>query len=224
MLCAIHQPNFFPWLGYFDKIRRADVMILLDDVAYPRSGSGMGSWTNRVKIAVQGRAHWIGCPLQRYSGVKMIRDVRIDEGPWRDKIRRTLEMNYRKAQGYSRAIEIVDPLLSFDTVSLAEFNINAVLALSAALGITSTKFYRQSELGIGGAGTQLLVDLVRAANCTAYLAGGGASGYQEDELFAANDVELVPQKFAPTPYGAEGVFIPGLSIIDFLMKTLPQAN
>jgi hypothetical protein len=116
----------------------------------------------------------------------------------------------------------VDPLLSYDTESLAEFNINAVLALSAALGFRSTKFYRQSELGIRGAGTQLLVDLVRAAKCTAYLAGGGAGGYQEDGLFAANDVQLVPQNFHPVPYGVGEEFIPGLSIIDYFMKAFPR--
>ena len=33
-IVAIHQPNFFPWLGFFDKIRRADVFVFLDDVSY----------------------------------------------------------------------------------------------------------------------------------------------------------------------------------------------
>ena len=218
MICAIHQPNFFPWLGYFDKIRRADVMIFLDDVAYPRSGSGMGSWSNRVKIAVQGRAHWIGCPLRRYSGVKMIHEIVIGRGPWREKIRRTLDINYRRDPGYASTIEIVDPLLNFETDSLVEYNINAVTTLAVALGLTTTKYYKQSEMGVTGASTQLLVDLVRSARCDAYLAGGGAGGYQEDDLFSANGVELIYQNYSPAPYGPPETFIPGLSVIDYLMK------
>ena len=41
-ICAIHQPNFFPWLGYFDKTVRADIFVLLDDVQYQKTG---GNWT-----------------------------------------------------------------------------------------------------------------------------------------------------------------------------------
>jgi hypothetical protein len=71
-LCAIHQPNFFPWLGYFDKINRADVFVFLDQVAYPKSGSSMGSWCNRVKINIAGVASWISCPVVREHGPQSI--------------------------------------------------------------------------------------------------------------------------------------------------------
>ena len=37
-IVSIHQPNFFPWLGFFDKICRADVFIFLDDVQFPKKG------------------------------------------------------------------------------------------------------------------------------------------------------------------------------------------
>ena len=57
---AIHQPNFFPWLGYFDKLDRADTFVLLDTVEFSK-----GSRTNRVEVLVGGRPHWITAPVQR---------------------------------------------------------------------------------------------------------------------------------------------------------------
>ena len=50
-LAAIHQPNFLPWLGYFDKVARADVFVLLDDAQFQKM---RGTWTNRVQLLVGG--------------------------------------------------------------------------------------------------------------------------------------------------------------------------
>ena len=63
---SIHQPNFFPWLGYFEKIVRSDYFIFLDNVQFPKKG---GSWTNRVKLIVSGQPKWLTANINRqYHG------------------------------------------------------------------------------------------------------------------------------------------------------------
>lgn len=216
---AIHQPNFFPWLGYFDKIKRADALVFLDAVDYPRSGSGgMGSWCNRVRLNVQGEARWITCPLQRVDLGTPIGQVTIDDSqPWRTKMLRTLEANYRKAPRYGAAMALVEPLIRNEESNLAAFNIAAIQAIAKELGLM-TRFLLQSELDGAGKATDLLVSLVRAAGGDSYLAGGGAAGYQQDEVFAEAGLGLVYQKFVPHSYGDPSRFIAGLSVIDYLMQ------
>jgi hypothetical protein len=217
-LVAIHQPNFFPWLGYFDKIRRADAFVFLDEVAYPRSGSGgMGSWINRVWISIQGEPRWVTCPVKRMPLGSPIAAARVDDAqPWRAKLLRTLETNYRRAPRYAEAIALLQPLIEAPEARLADFNMGAVSAISAQLGL-STRFLRQSDLEYNGQATDLLISLVRAADGDTYLAGGGATGYQEDEKFATSGLGLIMQSFVPRPYGDPGRFKSGLSVIDYLM-------
>ena len=114
MLVAIHQPNFFPWLGYFDKIRRTDTFIFLEAVAYPRAGSGgMGSWSNRVQLSIQGEAKWVTCPLKRLEFGEPILAAEIDDRqPWRKKFLKTLAANYGRAARYDAAMALLTPLMS----------------------------------------------------------------------------------------------------------------
>ena len=44
-VACIHQPNYMPWLGFFAKIIRADVFVVMDNVQFPKN-----SWTNRVQV------------------------------------------------------------------------------------------------------------------------------------------------------------------------------
>jgi hypothetical protein len=217
-LVAIHQPNFFPWLGYFDKIRRADVFVLLDDVAYPRAGSGgMGSWCNRVRLSVQAKARWVTCPLRRMSLGQPIRSAEIDDTqPWRDKLLRTLEINYRNAPRFSTCMALLEPLVREREGNLAAYNIHAIKVIAAHLGL-STRFVLQSGLSESGRATERLISLVKAVGGSAYLCGDGAAGYQRDELFAESGIELVKLNFSQRSYGDPSRFIPGLSVIDYLM-------
>lgn len=215
-VCAIHQPNFFPWLGYFDKIRRSDVFVFMDNVDYPRKSSTC--WTKRVKLNIQGEARWFGCPVDKNTWDGVIKDVCIAGDPkWRSNALKTLEMNYAKARNFEVAMQIVEPLLMNPEQNLADYNIHAITTLAGVLGL-DTKLVRQSTLHTPSAATDQLIEICRGVGADTYLAGGGAGGYQEDEKFAQAGLGLVYQSFEPPRYGPDDEYIPGLSVIDYLMK------
>lgn len=226
-IVAIHQPNFFPWLGYFSKIARADIFVFLDRVAYPKSGSGMGSWTNRVRIAVQGKSVWFGCPLEREPGDQMINTVRIDEGnDWRGKRLKTLEQSYTGTSGFETVYPTLRKLLEarFETVS--EFNIENIKSLCAFMNIDA-EFVCQSDLDTRGASTELLIDIVKKVGCDTYLSGsGGAKEYQDEGKFSNHGIQLLYNDFEPLPYKqlGNGPFLPRLSVIDALMNCGPEGT
>ena len=217
-LVAIHQPNFFPWLGYFNKIARADVFVVLDNVQFSKTG---GTWSNRVRVLLEGRPVWVTLPVERsFHGVRLVRETRIADRPWRDRILRTFRGAYRRAPFFEEVFPLLEELLETSTNMVAEFNLTAVRALTNRLGLDSGKLIVGSTLGLEGTGTDLLVNAVRAVDGSAYLCGGGAQGYQDDETFAAAGIRLVQQMFHHPVYPqlVASEFVPGLSIIDGLMN------
>lgn len=224
-IIAIHQPNFFPWLGYFAKIARADVFVFLDDVDYPRSGSGMGSYTNRVRLNIGGEARWWGCPVKKLPGKPAIREVEIDQGqPWVKKRLAALEQNYSKAPHFAAHVGAVRAMVGLDEVGISAYNMSNVKAMCELLGVAA-EFVVQSEIGSVGAATDMLVDLVGRVGGDAYLAGRGAAlDYQEDAKFRAAGIEPVYSDFEPVPYDQAGAgeFLPGLSVLDALFNLGPE--
>jgi hypothetical protein len=218
MLVAIHQPNFFPWLGYFNKIARADVFCLMDNAQMPKTG---GCYVNRVQLALNGRPAWMTAPVDRsYSGVRSIAQVRLsNKGPWRQNLLKTLRAAFGRAAFFQETYALLEPLILNPTDRLAEYNTAAIRALCAALGLDHCRLVLGSELAVSGQATELLINMVRAVGGDAYLCGGGAGGYQEDEKFAAAGIQLVYQQFRHPVYkqGRTADFVPGLSIIDALM-------
>ena len=217
-ICAIHQPNFFPWAGYFDKIRQADVFIFLDEVAYPKSGSG--SWCNRVKLLNAGKPMWFGLPINREPGPQLIKDVSFSNKEYNlKKLLKSLEYNYKKAPNYKKTIEFIEPLLTYPSNNLSEYNINAIKKISNYLGLKAN-FIRQSEIIYNKQlqSTELLVELTKKVYADTYLCGNGCEGYQQDKLFKISNIDLIYQNFKVDEYNtAEDPFCGQLSLIHYLM-------
>jgi len=202
-ICAIHQPNFFPWAGYFDKIKNVDVFIFLDEVAHPKSGSG--SWCNRVKLLKGGVPSWYGLPIKRQSGVHLIKDVEfLDKDYNVKKILKSLEYQYKKSPHYDIVISLVEPLLLYPTNSLVNYNINAITQIARHFGF-KTKFILQSDLEHNLQSTNLLIELLKQVGADTYLCGNGCNGYQEDELFKKEGIELIYQSENPARNFVKGI-------------------
>lgn len=216
---AVHQPNFFPWLGYFDKIARCDVFVLLDNVQYPKTG---GAWCNRVKFLVADEPRWVTATVDRnYHGTRTIREMRFAAGgSWRSKSLKTIEANYRRHPFYAECMAVVEPLLTLQENNIAAFNFNAIKAICYALSLDTSKLRMSSELEVSGSSNELLCGITRAVGGHVYMYGGGAEGYQNDAVFAESGVELRPQAFKHPVYEQYHTpqFVSGLSVIDAVMN------
>ena len=217
VVVAIHQPNFFPWLGYFDKIAKSDVFVILDSVQAPKGGS---SWLNRVKLAMNGKPHWVTAPIDRnYRGVRRVDDITFATTSWRDQVVKTMVSAYGRAAGYGETMALLEPLVRNPESNLAAFNDAAVRALAAALHLDSRTVVRSSELALTGHSNDLLVAITRAVGGTTYLCGDGAQEYFDETPFREAGLSVQYQNFAHPSYpqGSAGEMIAGLSVIDALM-------
>jgi hypothetical protein len=88
-----------------------------------------------------------------------------------------------------------------------------------------TKVVLQSELGVTGKGTGLLVELCRALKATTFLTLAPAKKYLEADLFAQAGIELRPFTYsAPTYPQLWGDFLANLSAFDLIFTCGPKAR
>jgi len=93
MIVAVHQPQYLPWLGYFAKIDRADVFVLLDTVQFKKN-----EWQNRNRIKTAQGWQWLTVPVT-YRFPQRIDEVAVNNrDPWQHKQRQAVVSNYRKAR------------------------------------------------------------------------------------------------------------------------------
>ena len=216
---AVHQPNFYPWLGYFNKIARCSHFVFLDHVQFQKTG---GIWSNRVKLIVGGRPLWLTAPIVRsFHGVRAVAEIEFSaREPWRNKMLNTLRASYGRAPFFLETMTCLEPLIANVDGRLASYNRRAIVELVGHIGLKTPVWHSSSELAIAGRSTDLLAAITRAAGGDTYLCGGGAADYQQDSVFAAAGIALQYQHFQHPDYaqGHGGAFVAGLSVIDALME------
>src|SRR5580693_5231369 len=150
MIVAAHQPNFIPWLGYFDKMRKADLFVSVDHVQMERQ-----SYQNRTSIKTGEGARWITVPVVQNSRDERIADKRIDNSRdgrfrWSRKMLLTLKYAYESAPHFREREAALAEILDTRWERLEELNHRLIEVWREALDIR-TPMLRSSQMKITGA-------------------------------------------------------------------------
>ncbi len=213
MRVTIHQPQYLPWLGYLDKIDRADIFVILDNVQFKKN-----EWQNRNRIRTAQGWQWLTVPIRHRFGQK-IREVMIDESvDWRARHLRALEMHYSRASFRDEGLESLQKLFRERTEHLSDLNVATVRWLLKCLNV-QTPIRLASDIDAREEPTDRLIDICRAVGATHYLAGPGAEAYMNLSKFQDSGVNLEIQEFQHPEYvQCYQPFVSGLSALDLVFN------
>lgn len=212
-IASIHQPQYLPWLGYIDKIDRADVFILLDNVQYKKN-----EWQNRNRIKTSQGWQWVTVPvLYRYP--ERVNEVRINNKvDWRRKHMTAIETNYRRAPFFGEFFSCLKEIYEKEWERLVDINTALVRVLIGIFGIKK-EILISSEIETRDDPDDRLIDICKAAGADTYLSGKDGPKYMDMEAFEKAGIKVVVQDFKHPVYPQlyEG-FEPNLSCIDLLFN------
>jgi hypothetical protein len=220
MILSAHQPAYLPWLGYFDKIARADVFVYLDTVQFEKN-----SFINRNKIKTPNGASWLTIPVKTKGHMRgSLRTTQIDESqPWRARHLKSIRANYGKAPRFDECFAKMETLLATRESNLAEFCLYQLRFWLDELRI-NTRVVRSSELTISSSKSQLALDLCHQLGAQRYLSGMLGRDYLVEADFVKAGIELEYQRYDSVVYPQLwGEFIPDLCVLDWWMNMSDQS-
>ncbi len=212
MIIAVHQPQYLPWLGYFDKIDRADVFVLLDNVQFKKN-----EWQNRNRIKTAQGPQWLTVPVL-YRFPQLICEVGINSKErWQHKQRQSILSNYRKAPCWSLLESFFEEIFTEEWQTISALNIHVVRELAALMGIT-TPLHVASELPIFPEDPdERLIAITRHFGADTYLAGSGGHGYMDMLKYENTGIQVVFQEYHHPEYQQMfGEFEPFMSVVDLI--------
>lgn len=221
MIITIHQPNFLPWLGFFEKISHAQTYVVLDNVQFIRDG-----FIHRTRIRTKEGWIWLTIPCHfKFTDGPSIKDIRIDyTQKWVHKHLMAIRSNYAKAPFFNEYFPVLENLYNQKWEFVADFNIAIIEFVLENLGIT-IPVVRASTLSVEGRSTDLLLAICRQYDAKTYLAGPSGRKYMEVEKFDAAGIAVDFHHFHHPEYSQVWPgFQPLMSIIDLFMCHGPESK
>ena len=219
MIVSIHQPNYLPWLGFFDKIKQSDVFVIFDDVQFPRGKKHFG---HRNKIKTLSGDKWLTVPISNKSDLVSFNDTIINyDTEWNKEHIRLIELFYSKTPYFDKYFPNLLDIISIEHKSLTELSVSLIKYFLKELNIKTQLKYSSEISDSDLYGSDKIFNILEKLNTTQYITGSGPGSmrYIDESGFNERDIKLKWQHYEHPHYNQlNGAFIPYMSIIDLLFN------
>ncbi len=227
MIVAAHQPHYLPWLGYLDKVAKADVFVVMDDLQFEAQ-----NYQNRQRLKLSCGPAWLSVPLLRGAQTDRILDKRIapsgsPKQHWQHRHWQTLVTCYRRAPYFARYADELRDVYTRPWERLVDLDLH-MLGVALRCFDIRTPLLRSSQLGLCDGKTDRLIDMCKKLGARCYLTGaGGSSSYLDAEKIGRSGIGVIWQQFShptyPQRYPRLG-FASHLGFLDLLFNCGPASR
>jgi hypothetical protein len=205
-----------PWLGYFERIARSDIHVVLDHVQFEKN-----SFTNRNKIRTKDGLLWLTIPLAtkgRFGNLE-IHDLEFASGSkWKEKHWSSLKMGYSRSTCFHEFNVPYEQIYSDAWIGFMPFIRSLLSQHLLDLGI-STPLIFSSEISANGFKSDLILDICESLGAKTYLSGSQGRAYLNDEAFFNAGISVEYQDYKHPVYAQAGPdFQSHLGIFDLLFN------
>ena len=217
MIVAIHQPNYLPYIGFFNKMRNADVFVIYDDAQFSKR-----DFHHRNKIRTRNGWNWLFVPAEKekkpINEVKIKNEVKLGGLIWSKYHWKQIQTNYAKAEFFKSYAGDLEKIYNTPYERIIDLNMNLIKFLMSSFGI-ETEIVHSSMFGITTHSSQKILDLVKAVHGDTYLSGSGGHNYLDASLFEKEGIKVRFQDFTHPVYKQNFPgFFSNMAAIDLLFN------
>jgi len=222
MIVSIHQPNYIPWVGFFNKILSSDIYVVFDDVQFPRGKD----YANRNQIKTNNGKKWLTIPVNGKSQLKPWNQIEINDNGWIDRHLVLLESFYKKSEYFTTYYPELKNIYLKGHSKLIDLNLDIIKYILKKLD-SKTRIVMSSDIKTNKQGMDKIFHILKELNATTYISGNGEGSkrYIDEKAFEKNDIELIWQNYTQIKYKQQhGEFISYMTILDLLFNHGPNSK
>ena len=214
MILSINQPAYLPWLGYFNRIAKSDIHVVLDHVQFEKN-----SMINRNKILLNKEPLCLTIPVLtkgKFDDLS-IKSLEVDQKTkWQKKHYSSISQAYSKTPFWKEISNKLEPFYQRDVQFLNPFLESKLMCFIDYLEI-KTPLYFSKDYIFQQKKSDLVLEICQKFKATTYLSGPFGRDYLDLKKFSDLGIQVIFDDYKHPEYPQNSdKFQPHLSTLDLI--------